>query len=273
MCFKTSLFFPEWLLREKDALNQGHLLRFVSTDVLLFVTPLPFLLVLMDLDGYGPILNDLFLPLPFYHGLNIIVVKKFTSLVLCCFAYYITFKHVLISLFMSSTLAISTMSYLKTLENDAFTPQRYLRCYTYFWLVASTGRNLMGYLILTLLCSGLFGYTLTAWFSINCYYQLPTFLLLGTIAATVGGTSLAICILELAVQCRLKSKEIVRKKTAFYFTFNRSRRNYFLLMQWKAQQAIPLTCGERFALGEGTVMNFLRVLSENITNAVLLIFP
>lgn len=117
----------------------------------------------------------------------------------------------------------------------------------------------------------LVGFTGCAWFSINSFHTLPIFFIVGAITVLVCGLVTGLFLLQNTAQVCIDSAEIVRKKRSEYFGYNRSRQKYWYWISWLAQRECQLKCGRNFALGRETSLNYLSVLSTNISNAFLLI--
>jgi len=108
---------------------------------------------------------------------------------------------------------------------------------------------------------------------VNCFDILPGILVLGFSIVLVIGLSAAILLLCFTVAGRAHSQRLIDKNVAKYNLKSRFSKFYYCKLKWIAQQPLPSYCGERLALSESSIMNYLGVFFSNSTTAILLYKP
>lgn len=106
------------------------------------------------------------------------------------------------------------------------------------------------------------------WISINCVDIVPLFITAATSAAFVGGLGLAWFYLHLNIFVRIQSEDLIDSKRKM---FKVSGQDGYLKRLWRAQQILPINCGTKFGFSRDSLQNYVVVLTDNFTNALLLI--
>jgi len=264
-----------WKFRKGQFLANELLLLYYMIGIIVFVTPAPVFFILLEIDPVTSILSDLFLPHPFYHNFFHIISTAIISLYAFAFGFYTTYKQIGVYITFGTAFGIVLTSVLSNFEelSKNSSPRKVLQGYCTFRVIFKTVDILTSENTVTLLMWSLMAFSLCPWLYIRCFKILPLFIVLAALAATLGGVGLTLVIMQLLIGVHLKSIDFVKSQRACYFTFNRSKGNYYCTRKWKAQQPLRLTCGGYFPLSENVIMVYLSILSTNVCNAVLLVKP
>ncbi len=252
----------------------GFLISYLIGGMLIFVPYLPFLFTFLNLDPSFVIARELFYPSPIYWTTYHIVPLYIVSLVANFAAFFIFFKY-FFGICVISLVTISQITnYALTLNKLRTSPEL---------TIAKFFLSVRMYVIIThepmsefLFCLILFSQLtlpLLAWIPINCYDFLPEFGRVGSIVGFIGWLHVMFTLMEIIVHARTHSEELVLSKRRKFHIRNRHRKDYYFTVWWRAQKAFRINCGSRFAMSKSAISNYLRVLSDNIANAVLLIYP
>lgn len=253
----------------------GFLLVYFMTGAIFFGLPLPVLLWYLELDPIQVFLERFILSKAYFRGNLEIVFSTIFSLIGTMIGFYIIVKIVFLALVTPIFMGISADSFFYTLTSDAliYSENEFISHFVCLRILCMLAREFISYLTLDLVTWSQFFLTGCAWISVHGFQVLPIFVVTTTSAAFVGGLGMAICILHNTTNARLLSIEIIDRQKNRWYTLARSKMTYYYFVKWKAQQPLPINCGQNFALSKDAIMNYLDVLSVNVTNAVLLIQP
>jgi len=271
--FLQVFFIAGWKFDSKTFMANELLFLYYMTGITLFVTPLPLFCILCGLDSYSYIIMDIFMPHPYYHDFIMVIWTTILSYILLSFLVYILFKQMGIVLAFVNAFGIVFNSVLSTLEKSNLSTPQQLKVYSSLQICFKICGKLTDQIMATLFIWGLSICSILPWIAIKCIGIVPLFIVIGAVAATIGGVLIAVANLQMFTSIRQKSLEFIASGRASVFTFNRSKSWYYYLTKWRAQQVINMTCGGLFPISKHAIMVYLDVLSTNITNSVLLIHP
>ncbi|CAL8068667.1 unnamed protein product [Orchesella dallaii] len=178
-----------------------------------------------------------------------------------------------LSVFILCAICVSLTAHVNTLLSHNLNRREFLRRFIYLRVLIAHLRVFICKIAMDLVSGSLFILTVFAWFSVRGFFIFPLFIPVAGVSAFVGGLGIAIFALQEITSIREQSNAIIRNRRAQHHSFNRSRTDYYHTAKWKAQLAFPLQCGDKFMFSKGAIMDYLNVLSTNITNSVLLLIP
>lgn len=108
-----------------------------------------------------------------------------------------------------------------------------------------------------------------AWFCINCFAVIPFFIVISFGAAFVGGLGIAILLFQEAAEIKTESTKLLEMMVMRFVGCNNKEERYWY-RKWKAQLPLVVHCGEQFVFMRDSITIYLDLLTNNITNAVLL---
>ncbi len=108
---------------------------------------------------------------------------------------------------------------------------------------------------------------------VKCYKIIPVSFTTIYMVGFILGTITACGCLHLAAIIRLKSKNLIGSVLNGFHVYgmHKSGGGAHWKRKWRAQMSLPIKCCSHFAMSKNAVKIYMRVLSDNITNAILLI--
>ncbi len=242
--------------------------------MIIFVIPLPLLLVYRHLDPIYIIARELFLPPLIYWNVYHILGMYTFSFLFCLIGCFVVIKF----LFILILVFVVKINHIKTYTNtflNLLNPNEYelLNFYTMLRIFVILFQHVISELTLYVVVWSEIVLTIMAWLFVNGFSHLPVLILLTTLAGFIGGLVMAICVFKILLYARLNGGELVKRKSHQFHGHDRTRRSYYFTIKWKAQNELRINCGSCFAFSKGALHNYLTVLNTNTTNAVLLVKP
>lgn len=110
-----------------------------------------------------------------------------------------------------------------------------------------------------------------AWIVIICWKMFPVYIcVFGFVGFTII-LFLMLFFLKTQSACRNLSENLLTKHLDGFHVYGiRGGGTGFIKRVWKSQLPLRIYCGRQFVVGNDAIMNYLDVLSDNITNAVVL---
>ncbi|CAL8069350.1 unnamed protein product [Orchesella dallaii] len=252
----------------------GYALCYLIIGIVVFPLPGSVVATFYNLNPFQHIINETVLPHPYFHTLTMVVLRNVVSWLLLSSVLWLLFVRILFLAIAGPILASVTLdAQIQSLIKGRLSERQILRNYIRLWLLLAEIQLLLNRIIFLLISWSQVFILLLVWASIRCFDILPKFMLVGAFAAMIGGIGLATLLLISSSNIRLNSLRLVNSKRCKYHGYNRHRSNYYYTLKWRAQQAIPLSCGTHFKMSMDAVMIYLKVLTENALNAILLIIP
>lgn len=258
----------------------GILLAYLMAGIIVFGTPYPIIITILGVNPFSQTINDfIFTDSMYSKNTTELIISEVISYVLFAGCVYLFFKYTFIFLLVPCLMLVTTASLfqmfnrydtIKTHSEDFL-----LHHFESTRLVCAIAKDFVGQQTLHSIIASQGFLTITAWLSINCNRILPAFVVVTMTAAFLGCLGLSTFILTMMANARAVSSEIIRRKRAEFTSTLHGRwvKNKYFGLKWKAQRPLPLYCGTNFAINKDAVLNFISVLTTNITNAVLLIVP
>lgn len=255
----------------------GLLLAYYMLGVLVFGPPLPFLLSYFHLSPTLVILQNFRFNVSSFSSQLLILLQDIWIV------EYFGIHDLSVACFLAICNFLATQRHIETLRFYQTKHYLYrdivLKYYMQITIVYSAYAKYVNDDIFALVIFSQIVLTGFVWLSINCGKLLPMFLICCFSCAFVGGLGLALYIFNLLATARLLSGRLIElgkggKRVKLFCMVSRRRANFaakILQKRWIAQKQLPINCGQAFAFSKNAIMNYLNVLSTNLTNAVLLI--
>lgn len=258
----------------------GFLLTYYMICAIALGPPVPMILSLFGLNPLFRILENLYL-MPDQYSWEVFDIIKFelVSLVLLSAGFWLFIKYLFVMFVASLLVGVSANAGLQmvTKQNKSeLCDELYvIKHYEMILMVLTIIKELVSQIGLFLVVFALFFLTILAWLSINCYQVIPAFVTFVSVAAFIGGICFAIFLLTLCTNARLDSMEFVERKREEFNGghFERWSKKKYVSRKWNCLQPLPIYCGSHFAFSKNAIINFADILSNNITNAILLVLP
>lgn len=261
----------------------GLLLLYFVIGMNILGTPLPFVLWKMKLDPMLYLFEHFLKPAEM-HYLKFLPLAISASAFIGCAIHDLTvLVFICVTTFLAIQARLETLLRLLTRKEESAYCQReiqklVLKCYREMLvLYAAVEKPLSNIMMYNVVFSQLL-LTQLLWIAVNCYGQIHMFIVMSCGSAFVGGLGLIMFKLHIYALSRETSQQIVDQAVGGYkrmFQLRRGGSNQAFgvvtIRCWWAQRALPIKCGARFSFSTDATMNFLSVLTSNLTNALLLI--
>lgn len=241
-----------------------------------FVPPIPILLVFLNLDPFHLIYCVLFNKSHILSESHIFYIIKILACLFFTIPYlYIVAKILFISVYFIALLLSHIRNYCYTLlmVDHRFGHRQLLKCFLYLLIFTRIVDKTISNMMLYFISCGQLLLTILAWMVINCEHILPPFILAGCGICFVGGLLLSLFIFKEAAYVQVLSSNLLRKKRAQFFGFNRLKRKYYLMARWREFKEIKIDFGSCCVIDKNAITLYFQVLTSNLTNLVLLIIP
>lgn len=257
----------------------GFLVLYLISGLVLLGIPVPLVFSVAGINAICQIILDMRFLVgdPYEMTVSRILVCESVSLLLFGVGHYIFFKYVFVFISVPSLMTVAAKSALDMfVGHDALqvhSEDFLLRHFETTRLVIIIAKRFIGQQSLYTIVISQIYLTIAAWLCINCHKIIPWFVIATMAAGFVGCFGLAVFLLTMIAKLGTLSRRIIEgKRTQFGSKIHGMQtRNKYLSLKWTAQQPLPLSCGPHFAIDQDAVMNYVNVLMDNISNAVLLI--
>jgi len=271
---KIPLIVLGWRFKKDEFLANELLLLYTIIGCTVFVAPCPLLLTLLGVDPFSSVISVLLLDHPYYHTISDMLYTAAVSLIGFSFGLYIVYKQVLVFVVIETVFGITSTSLVSTLKESVdLSSQKVMKGFCAFQVIFKISNKFTSDVTGTLVVFSFIICSLFPWLWIRCFYILPFFIPVAAMAATLVAVALSVYILQLLNGIHIRSKELVESQRARYFTFNRSKKNYYYTCRWKAVQPLRLNCGGLLPLSRNVIKTYLNALNTSVFDAVLLIDP
>lgn len=248
--------------------------------VIVFGPPTPLVVSLFGINPVSTILEHLNLvDDPYHRSFSDIVKLELFSLIVLGIGFYMFVRYLFVMLLLTVLSGVSGMAGLEMIirkdKTKQFPEEDLARQYEMVLVVFTILKIFFAQFGLIFVVFTQLFLTILSWLSINCFGAVPMFVTLTASAAFVGGLAFSVSILAIYTNARVVSIYFVsrkRKESAGEF-YGKWLKAKYVCRKWWSLQPIPIYGGSHFAFSKHAIINFFDVLSSNITNAVLLIFP
>lgn len=186
---------------------------------------------------------------------------------------FVLFPETFVLAFLGVNLMLRTNIELAALISYAISQSEFV-CVRYILLrrqylrIADDVSILMGHAVLFsqgILC-------IFAWSVLTGSKLFPTALLVILFLATIIMLSIILIALKSQSHCRVSSEQLVKKHVNGFHVYGCSGgANGYLRRMWNCQLPLRIYCGKQFVIGKDAIMNYLYVLSSNLTNLLVLV--
>lgn len=240
-----------------------------------FVPPLPFLLVILKIDPFYIMKQAFWNESPLICSSNPCFPEIFIRLALTSLFFYVVTKFIFMDLYILSLLINHVRNYCNTLDgmqgrlSNNLLLEYYFRVLVFIRNTDQFTSDLMLYFIIF----GQILLTFFAWMIVHCRELLPVFIIAACANLFVGGIFLSIFILRVAAYVQAYSSELVDKKRAQFFGRDCRKLQYYFTAKWRAYKKARIGFGSRFVISKDSINVYVEVLTNNITDSVLLVIP
>lgn len=246
----------------------------MTISMIVFIIPLPFVVVILKLDPFYMIVRELFMPNPMYWNLYHISFLYAFSLMTCPIGCYLILKYIFILVFVFIIVTTHIKNYASILLSKESPNERlFLKWFITCRLFVVFCKSVLSDITLYLVFWNQVIITILAWLVIRCFFILPFLFIVTTMAALIGALITTVCMLKTLAYSRSYSAEIVKKKRAQFHTSNKIKYSYYFTTKWRAQQEFPINCGNQFPISSEAINNYLNIINGNVSNSVLLLNP
>jgi len=250
----------------------GWLLVYLQLGMWIFGTSYPFAVRFKEMDPWLVIFQELGLHVSGTQSSWFLWMLSFLMTALqdiCIFQRDMVVEMLICFAFLLSGEAHMS-SILKTTKSH---PDRIggLKAYINLMIIFKRLTIFLSYIAGCYVLFGLLMSTMFCWIAVNCYGIVPLVMVAMSAAAFIGGLGIAVILIGSLGNLRTKSVELIKGNRKRYFNGNGGDWNGYMKRMWIAQHPLPINCGGRFAFSKDALMTYMTVLSDMITNSLLLI--
>lgn len=155
-----------------------------------------------------------------------------------------------------------------SLSESQFVCTRYNLLQRQYLRIANSSALIMVYLIVN---SQIVTCTF-AWMVCICWKLIPPYLVMTFLSGAILTLGSVLFVLQTQSTCRASSETLIRKHLNGFHVYGiRGGSNGYWKRMWKCQRPLRISCGEQFAIDRDAYMNYLDVLSDNLTNVLVLV--
>lgn len=255
---------------EKDTL--GLLLNCLVVLAGVFPLPFVFVAVATNLDPFYYVIEQNFMPHPYYRTTGMIMLIPLLRLFLGYFCVVEFLRFGTIGVFIIVVIVFVIVSISKKLTHVFY--EECLFLYVQLRLVLASIKYLIDVTAKGLIFGSQLATILVLWIVLKCYNFLSVYIYVGICLLAAYLIILASLLLPAAAKVRTETKALIRKKRNLHYCSrgHKTKKLYYFNL-WKSQESTYITCGSFFIIEKGVTMTYLRELIDNLVNAVLLIDP
>lgn len=154
------------------------------------------------------------------------------------------------------------------LSFSAFVCDRYIVLRRQYLRIAEAFSQITGYAVVfvqVLVCTFL-------WMVLICWKLIPSLLTAGFLGGAMISLGGVIFLLKTQSTCRAASENLLTKHLDGFHVYGiRGGASGYWKRMWKWQIPLRIYCGKQFIIGHDAIMNYLDVLTSNLTNVLVLI--
>lgn len=248
-------------------------LGFILSAVLLEMC-LALISTALGLNPVGAAMEQLLFPDPHSRPVwkNLLVVLvPFTIQHL---AFTFALKYLWLSLAYPTLICVSVKLYLqKLLKYGSLSEDGILFKFRCLSVIGQINKNFMSEYVESL--AGFYQVLLCSmgWLGLRCYSVLPTIIVFMIWEVLVSAIIMMRLFLHNAADCRVVSGALIRRKKRRFRIANRNSVRYYYAIKWRAQQPLPIYCGQYFSLSRRAILIYLDVFINNLTTAIIAVRP
>lgn len=252
----------------------GLLLFYYMLGVITLGPPMPFVLNYLKIDVYTTTFSRL--------DIESNIVTQILAFLLLMFTMFYVVIHDLSAVLLAGVFSyLAIQSYLKAflkLGREARNTHKVLGYYIQLRLIYNLYAKYFHNGIFSMIVFSQISITIFLWITINGFKVVPKFVVITFGLSFFGGVGLVMFLMRIFVNTRALSWELLKQAgRSKKCLVNRRRPREELLSeeivkrQWISQPELPIKCGKLFAFSKDAIRNYMNVLSNNLTNSLILL--